>query len=75
NSLGSVGQIIGMVTLPFITDRFGRTVSIYWYWLLLAISVVIECVAKTWGAWTVAKAFGGLGVYCLQSTIPAYIGE
>ncbi|RSL46603.1 hypothetical protein CEP53_010268 [Fusarium sp. AF-6] len=57
-SLGSVGQIIGMVTLPFITDRFGRKISMYWYWLLLTISV-----------------FGGTGVGCLQSTIPAYISE
>ncbi|RSL71454.1 hypothetical protein CEP54_001311 [Fusarium duplospermum] len=74
-SLGSVGQIIGMVTLPFITDRFGRKISMYWYWLLLAISVAIECFAKTWGVWTVAKVFGGIGVGCLQSTIPAYISE
>mgnify|MGYP002350316735 CR=1 FL=1 len=75
NSLGSVGQIIGMVTLPFITDRFGRKISMYWYWLLLAISVAIECVAKTWGVWAVSKVFGGIGVGCLQSTIPAYISE
>ncbi|KAJ3533117.1 hypothetical protein NM208_g8131 [Fusarium decemcellulare] len=75
NAIGSVGQIIGMTTLPFLSDRFGRKTAMYYYWFLLAISVMVECVAKDWGIWMVGKLFGGIGVGCLQSTIPTYISE
>ncbi|KAF4458222.1 MFS alpha-glucoside transporter, partial [Fusarium albosuccineum] len=75
NAIGSVGQIIGMATLPFLSDRFGRKRAMYYYWFLLAISVMVECIAKDWGIWMVGKLFGGIGVGCLQSTIPTYISE
>ncbi|KAL4994997.1 general substrate transporter [Aspergillus recurvatus] len=75
SSIGSVGQIVGMTTLPFLSDRFGRKAAMFWYWLLLAISVAVECVASNWKSWLVAKLIGGIGVGCLQSTIPAYIAE
>ncbi|KAL3471738.1 general substrate transporter [Aspergillus californicus] len=75
NAIGSVGQIIGMTSLPFLSDRFGRKVAMFWYWFLLAVSVTIECVASNWQVWLVAKLIGGIGVGCLQSTIPAYVSE
>ncbi|KAF2649964.1 general substrate transporter [Lophiostoma macrostomum CBS 122681] len=85
NALASVGQIVGMVTLPFLSDRFGRKAAMFWYWyvkhdrhahqVLLAMSIVIECVAKNWQTWLIAKILGGIGVGCMQSTLPAYIAE
>lgn len=75
NSIGAIGQIVGMTTLPFLSDRFGRKTAMYYYWVLLVISVIIECVAKDWKVWTVSKIFGGMGVGCMQSTIPTYISE
>ncbi|KAL2803248.1 general substrate transporter [Aspergillus granulosus] len=75
SSIGSVGQIVGMTTLPFLSDRFGRKVAMFWYWFLLAISVLVESVASNWQAWLVAKLIGGIGVGCLQSTIPTYVSE
>ncbi|KAJ3454845.1 hypothetical protein MRS44_013445 [Fusarium solani] len=74
-SIGSVGQIVGMTTLPFLSARFGRKPAMYYYWFILAISVMIECVAQEWRVWLVAKLFGGIGVGCMQSTIPTYISE
>lgn len=74
-SMGSVGQIIGMTTLPFLSNRFGRKAAMFYYWLLLSLSVVLECVASEWRVWLVAKLVGGIGVGCLQSTIPTYISE
>jgi MFS family permease len=47
----------------------------YTYWLILAISILIECVANDWKVWLVGKLFGGIGVGCLQCTIPTYITE
>jgi MFS family permease len=64
-----------MTTLPFLSDRFGRKAAMFWYWFLLAISVTVESVASNWKSWLVAKLFGGIGVGCLQCTIPAYISE
>ncbi|KAL2831035.1 general substrate transporter [Aspergillus pseudoustus] len=75
NSIGSVGQIVGMTTLPFLSDRFGRKVAMFWYWFLLALSVMVESVASDWRSWLVAKLIGGIGVGCLQSTIPTYVSE
>lgn len=75
NGAASVGQFTGMVTLPFLSARFGRKFSMYWLWILLATSIAVECAAKDWKAWLFAKFFGGWGVGCLQSTIPTYIAE
>ncbi|KAG5764966.1 hypothetical protein H9Q72_006965 [Fusarium xylarioides] len=74
-AIGSIGQIIGMTTLRFFSDRYGRKAAMYLYWLVLAISIIIECVAKDWQVWLVGKLFGGIGVGCLQCTIPTYITE
>ncbi|KAL4874579.1 general substrate transporter [Aspergillus karnatakaensis] len=74
-ALGSLGQIIGMTTLPFLSDRFGRKPAMYTFWFILALSIMTECVAQDWRGWLAAKMVGGIGVGCLQSTIPIYISE
>ncbi|PSK46132.1 hypothetical protein B9Z65_5100 [Elsinoe australis] len=71
----SVGQIIGMTTLPFISTPFGRKVAMYWYWFILAISITLESLGKSWPVWLIAKLLAGVGVGCLQTTIPTYITE
>ncbi|KAF5241036.1 hypothetical protein FANTH_9253 [Fusarium anthophilum] len=75
SAIMSVGQIIGMSTLPFISDRFGRKVAMYSYWFILCMSVLAESLARTWPVWLVAKLLAGIGVGCLQSTVPTYIAE
>ncbi|KAH6689842.1 sugar transporter [Plectosphaerella plurivora] len=71
----SVGQIIGMTSLPFFSDRYGRKVAMYIFWFILAMSVLAETLARSWPVWLVAKLLAGIGVGCLQSTIPTYIAE
>jgi MFS family permease len=71
----SVGQIIGMISLPFLSSRYGRKVAMFTYWSILAISVAVESVARRWEVWLVAKLLAGIGVGCLQSTLPTYIAE
>ncbi|PNS18748.1 hypothetical protein CAC42_5287 [Sphaceloma murrayae] len=71
----SVGQIIGMTTLPFISQPYGRKVAMYWYWFILAMSITAESVGRSWPVWLIGKLLAGIGVGCLQSTIPTYIME
>lgn len=71
----SVGQILGMVTIPFLSRRLGRKPAMYTYWLILASSVMAETFARSWPVWLVAKLLAGIGVGCLQSTLPVYISE
>ncbi|KAF4464685.1 sugar transporter [Fusarium albosuccineum] len=75
SSIMSVGQIIGMTTLPFLSDRFGRKAAMYGYWFILACSILCESLAREWQVWLVAKLLAGIGVGCLQSTVPTYITE
>ncbi|KAL6412409.1 hypothetical protein AUP68_03612 [Ilyonectria robusta] len=64
-----------MIHLSFVSDRYGRKVAMYWYWLILACSVLAESLARRWEVWLVAKLLAGIGVGCLQSTIPTYVTE
>ncbi|VUC26714.1 unnamed protein product [Clonostachys rosea] len=75
SSIMSVGQIIGMTTLPFLAGRYGRKVSMYTYWVIITASVIAESLARSWPHWLVAKLLAGVGVGCLQFTIPSYISE
>lgn len=75
SSIQSVGQIIGMTHLAFVSDRFGRKFAMYWYWLILACSVLAETLARRWEVWLIAKLLAGIGIGCLQSTIPTYVSE
>ncbi|KAK4042811.1 putative hexose transporter [Parachaetomium inaequale] len=74
-SIQSVGQIVGMISLSFVSSRFGRKVAMYTYWLILATSVIAESLARSWQVWLVAKLLAGIGVGCMQSTLPTYISE
>ncbi|KAM6516456.1 hypothetical protein FALCPG4_014639 [Fusarium falciforme] len=75
SSIMSVGQVIGMTSLAFVSSRFGRKVAMYTYWFILAMSVMTESLARTWPVWLVGKLLAGIGVGCLQSTLPIYISE
>ncbi|KAM0323486.1 hypothetical protein ACHAQA_008766 [Verticillium albo-atrum] len=75
SSIMSVGQILGMVTIPFLSRRFGRKAAMYSYWVVLATSVLAESLARSWPVWLIAKLLAGVGVGCLQSTLPVYISE
>ncbi|GLI81963.1 hypothetical protein PoHVEF18_010361 [Penicillium ochrochloron] len=75
SSIMSCGQIIGMTTLPFLSSRYGRKIAMYTYWVILVGSVIAECLARSWPGWLVAKLLAGIGVGCLQSTVPTYISE
>ncbi|KAI9166336.1 MFS transporter fmqE [Paramyrothecium foliicola] len=75
NVITACGQFFAMVTLPFLSGRWGRKFAMYSIWFNMMISVIIECVAKDWRAWLASKIFAGIGVGCLQSTIPTYISE
>ena len=64
-----------MTTLPFLSSRYGRKAAMYTYWAILVGSVLTECLARSWQGWLVAKLLAGIGVGCLQSTVPTYISE
>ncbi|KAF3389914.1 putative glucose transporter HXT5 [Talaromyces pinophilus] len=75
SSIQSVGQVIGMASLPFLSSRYGRKAAMFTYWTILVASVLCESLARTWQVWLVAKLLAGIGVGCLQTTIPTYISE
>jgi MFS family permease len=75
SAIMSCGQVIGMVTIPFISSHFGRKIALYWLWFILVTSVLAESLARSWPVWLVGKLLAGIGVGCLQSTIPTYISE
>ncbi|RSL50195.1 hypothetical protein CEP54_012051 [Fusarium duplospermum] len=74
-SVAGVGQFVGHMAIPFVSSKFGRKVAMYTLWLILALSVTVECVARNWKVWLVGKILGSMGVGCLQATIPVYVGE
>ena len=75
SAIMSIGQIIGMTSLPFLSDRFGRKAAMYTYWFILAMSITAESAGRSWPAWLAAKLLAGIGVGCLQTTVPTYIAE
>lgn len=75
SSIQSVGQIVGMVALSFVSSHFGRKVAMYTYWLILATSIIAESLARSWQVWLVGKLLAGIGIGCMQSTLPTYISE
>jgi MFS family permease len=64
-----------MTTLPFISSRYGRKIAMYIFLFILACSVLAETFARSWPVWLVAKLLAGVGVGCMQSTLPTYISE
>lgn len=75
SSIQSVGQIIGMVSLSFVSGHFGRKVAMYTFWVILVCSVLAETLARSWQVWLVGKLLAGIGVGCMQTTLPTYISE
>ncbi|KAI8312025.1 MFS transporter fmqE [Colletotrichum sp. SAR11_59] len=75
SSIMSVGQVLGMTTIPFVSSRLGRKAAMYTLWLVLASSVLAESLARSWPVWLVGKLLAGIGVGYLQSTLPIYIAE
>ena len=71
----SVGQILGMLGGPIISDRFGRKINIICLVCLLSIGVIVEMVAKSDPVWLVARLFAGWGTGMSQTVIPTYISE
>ncbi|KAH7141713.1 hexose transporter [Dactylonectria macrodidyma] len=74
-SIMSVGQMLGMATIPFLSTRFGRKAAMYTFWCILALSVLTESLARIWPVWLIGKLLAGIGVGCLQTTLPTYIAE
>ncbi|RSM14737.1 hypothetical protein BHE90_014669 [Fusarium euwallaceae] len=74
-SVAGVGQFVGQMAIPFVSNKFGRKAAMYTLWLILALSVTVECVSRNWKVWLVGKILGSMGVGCLQATIPVYVGE
>ncbi|KAH7115107.1 putative MFS alpha-glucoside transporter [Dendryphion nanum] len=70
-----VGQIICQLSLPFIAAPYGRKMSFYICWLILTASILAESFSRRWEHWLVAKMLAGMGLGCLQVTLPAYITE
>lgn len=75
SSIQSVGQILGMIALSFVSSKWGRKVAMYTYWFILACSVIAESVGRSWPVWLIGKFLAGIGVGCMQSTLPTYISE
>ncbi|KAH8893632.1 putative MFS alpha-glucoside transporter [Thozetella sp. PMI_491] len=71
----SVGQVVGTLTIPFLSTHFGRKAAFYWILLLAAVSVMAESLSRTWQVWLVAKLICGIGIGSMQSTVPPYIAE
>jgi MFS family permease len=73
--MGNLGQIIGMVSQAFLSGRYGRKASMYALWLVICAGCIIEVFSREWKSWLVAKLLGGIGVGCMQTTMPTYISE
>ncbi|THY69807.1 general substrate transporter [Aureobasidium pullulans] len=56
-------------------QTIGQIIALYVIWVVLVVSVLIECFATHWYHWLVAKLFAGMGVGMLQSTLPLYLAE
>ncbi|OWZ61036.1 hypothetical protein AYX15_06740 [Cryptococcus neoformans] len=74
-ALQSLGQLTGMVLLNPVSDKIGRKMTLYLLWCILLGSIFIETFTKSWRDWAGAKLLAGVGVGCLQATLPIYVTE
>jgi len=74
-ALQSLGQLIGMVLLNPVSDKIGRKMTMYLLWVILAASLFLETFARNWQDWAGAKILAGMGVGCIQATLPIYVTE
>lgn len=71
----SLGQGLGMLTMHFIADGFGRKIAFLTIWTALLVGVCFESFGKTWQLWLVAKLFSGYAVGCIQFMNGLYMSE
>ncbi|KAH6672695.1 general substrate transporter [Plectosphaerella plurivora] len=74
-AMQSLGQLIGMIFLTPVSDRIGRKMTLYVSWIILAGSLVLETLSRDWKDWAGAKILAGIGVGCIQATLPVYVTE
>ena len=74
-SILPVGQVVANVAVPFLSARFGRKAAMFTCWLILTASVLGESFSRMWPHWLVAKFLAGMGLGCMQVTLPTYIAE
>jgi len=68
---GTLAEAI-LISTRSLSERFGRKFTLYLLWCILAVSITIECVAKTWQVWLVAKLTAGVGVGTLRESTLSY---
>jgi MFS family permease len=87
----SLGQLIAMVFVNPISDKFGRKYTLYFLWTVLLTvsglessscitpsscqSLLMETFVVDSNMWAGAKILAGFGVGAIQSTLPVYITE
>ncbi|KAI9162757.1 substrate transporter [Paramyrothecium foliicola] len=74
-AMQSLGQFIGMVGLTPVSDRIGRKMTLYIAWIIIGGSLAIETIADDWKEWAGAKILAGVGIGCIQATLPVYVTE
>ncbi|RSH90011.1 hypothetical protein EHS25_001344 [Saitozyma podzolica] len=73
--IGSMGQGLGMITMHFIADRFGRKIAFYCIWLVLLCCICCESFGRVWQVWLVAKLTSGYAVGSVQFLTGSYVTE
>ncbi|GFZ46522.1 hypothetical protein JCM24511_04769 [Saitozyma sp. JCM 24511] len=68
-------QVLGQVSAGFISDWFGRRVSLYLVIFWAYIGVMLEVISKDWRMWTGSKIVIGYATGMMQSTVPTYVAE
>ncbi|KAH7025669.1 general substrate transporter [Microdochium trichocladiopsis] len=69
------GQIVGQIAVSFVNARLGRKAGFAALWLVVALSIMTEMLARDWAVWLGAKMLAGAGVGMLQATVLGYISE
>ncbi len=64
-----------MVTLPFLTRPVRAEAGDVHLLVDPGLSVLTESLARSWPHWLVGKLLAGVGVGCMQHTLPTYISE
>jgi MFS family permease len=71
----TIGQIIGLSAVPFISGRYGRKAAMYATMAFLIASVLAESLARTCEVWLVGKMLAGFGVGGIQAIFQPYLSE
>jgi MFS family permease len=74
-SILPVGQFLANISLPFLSARHGHKTAFAVCRTFLAASIIGEGQSRRWEHWLVAKLLAGIGLGCLQCTLPMYIAE